>query len=118
MGETRTSTLIDESIATASTVTKNITAREREVITIFWLMTNATNKNDIADAEVRAVDPAGNVLADVLAPEVISARHLDGTTATLAHRYNVQGLNEVQVKVTNSAAAARTTQVFINHYWS
>lgn len=118
MGETRTSTIIDESIAAAGTVTQNITAREREVMTLFWLMTNATNKNDIADAEVRAIDPAGNVLSDVLTPEVISARHLDGTTATLAHRYNVQGLNELQVKVTNSAGAARTTKVFVNHYWS
>ena len=118
MGETRTSSIIDESIAASGTVTQNITAREREVMTVFWVMTNATNQNDIHEAEVRAIDPAGNVLPDVLTPEVISAHDLDGSTATLAHRYNVQGLNELQIKVTNSAAAARTTKVFVNHYWS
>lgn len=118
MGETRTSTLVDQSIAAAGSVVVEAPAREREVMCVFWVMDNATNKNDIGSAEVRAVDPDGNVLPDVLTPEVISAKSLNGAVATLAHRYNVQGLNVVQIKITNTAAAARNAKVFVNHYWS
>lgn len=118
MGETRTSTIIDEAIASGDTVTKTITAREREVVVVFWSMSNATNKNDLGDLEVRAIDPDGNVLHDVLTDEVVSANSLNGVIATCAKRYNAQGLNELQITVTNTAAASRDTKVFVNHYWS
>lgn len=118
MGEMRTSTVLDESVAAGATSATPAGGAEQEAIVVYWIMTNATNKNDIGTPEVRAIDPAGNVLHDPLTPEVISTKSLNGTVATYAARYDTRAITRVEVSVTNGAASARDTKIYVNHYWS
>lgn len=117
MGETRKSVLVDDALAVGTHVYETVTP-EREVIVVYWTMTNATNVADIDDTEVRLVDPDGNVISTVLTPEVLSAATLDGSVLSVVHRYDVRGVSGVEVTVTNAAASSRNTKIFVNHYWA
>lgn len=117
MGETRKSVLVDDSLA-VGTHTFELGTAEREVVVVYWTMTNATAVGDLDDTELRLVDPDGNVISTVLTPEVLSAATISGSVASVVHRYDVRGVSKVELTVTNAAAASRDTKIFVNHYWA
>lgn len=117
MGELHRSTVLDESVAGSGTVTAEVGASEQAVLVVFWTVTNATAAGDIGAAEVRAVDPDGNIMPTPLVPESISGAALTGSVASLVERYDVRGLTRVELTFTNGNAAARDAKVFVNHYW-
>lgn len=118
MGETRTSTTYDGTIAGGATRNDLVGVAERDAVVIFWSMTNATAAGDLATTVVRAVDPDGNVLPTVLTPQVVSAAALNGSVATVCHRYDIKGLNKVQIRTVNGAGSSRDLRVKVNHYWA
>ena len=116
MGELQRRLPIEDPAAPAGVIAQNISAAEQEAIVVYWTMADALAGADITTAQVRAVDPEGNVMPDALTPEVLSVKTLTGSTLSEVHRYDVRGLGTVELRLTTSVGP-RDVKVFVNHYW-
>lgn len=117
MSEQRQKTVFNSSVAAGATAEVDVPVATADTVVVAWTQTNATALGDLGATEVRMFAPATVLpLPNVIAGTVVSAAVFSSPVVSKIERFDVRGLNQIRLRITNAAGSARTTKVHIYTY--
>lgn len=106
-------TLREEGVAASAMASQKVNVSDSYQIWVVWTVTNATNKNDIGDAEAHIVLPSGLVTDVILPADSVVERDYSAGLATHAHKYEVTAFNTLELRLQNGANAPRDLEIHV-----
>lgn len=125
MGISNAVTVYNASVAAGASATVKVSGHSAESLLVIWTMTDAAASGDIGTTTVKPYTPSETsaradrtsaVVNTPLPATAIAPAGLEGSVAAKADRYDVRGLEAVELKLTNAAAAARTVEIHVYQY--
>ncbi len=125
MGISRAQTVHNASLAAAATATIKVSVKESESLLVVWTITDSGATGDIGATTVKPYTPAltsaradqtPTVIETLLPASVVAAVTRVGSVAAKTDRYDVRGLETVELKITNAAGGAKNVAVHVYLY--
>ena len=118
-------TLFSGAVAGSGTATVRIATASAEGLLVVWGVTDSAAPSDLGTTTVKPYTPDLNAaradvsrtVLEVLLPATsVAASTRTGTLTTKADRYDVRGVEEVELKLTNAAAGSKNLVVHVYLY--
>lgn len=122
MGVSRSTTVYNGSVAAAATATARMTTQNAESMLVIWTITDSGATGDIGATTVKPYTPyrdsanvevTPTVIETLLPASVVAAVTRVGTVAAKTDRYDVRGIDQVELKITNAAGGAKDVEVHV-----
>lgn len=114
MEQTRANTVIEEAVLTTATATAKVNVTNAETLLVVWTITDSGATGDIGTTTVKPYSPTNGtpaLIETILPASVTVATTRVGTAAVKTDRYDVRGLEQVQLSITNAAGGTKNVAV-------
>ena len=111
------SKVLDQSVATATTVTANVDVSGYREMTVIWRLMATTTPGDLTLNDAKAMfedTPGTDILADIALPPVSTvAPTSDGANIIALKTYRIAGVKTMQIVGRNNNAASKTLKMYV-----
>lgn len=122
MGSSRAITVHNGNVATTASATVKVGVQGAESMVVVWSITDSGATGDIGTTTVKPYSPPRNsanvdqtpaVLETLIPATVVSAVTRVSTLAAKTDRYDVRGLEQVELKMVNAAGSTKDVEIHV-----